>query len=257
MGKTKGEKILETEGSAYELLDADAEQEAVVAVAAPVVVLQPLPLAPPAKKEELPWYNCEDYWQVWIGMLWFVVIVILICFDVPIPSIAPWDNKEDLRVSYETANIVGFAIVMIATLITVAIVHYSMGKHQSILLYTLLCLLVIVCKIHGNNASMRAYGIGDSVVCIFVGVIVGNVFYPHRATVHAIFGLEFFIKVGVILLAIDMSQIGASLKGLVVAWASNYSTWMMWKPLQRHVVSPFVVVLPQNPSVRPSVRRNE
>lgn len=84
----------------------------------------------------------------------------------------------------------------------------------------LLVATVFVCGIIGSNTLLKASGMGTSIWCIFFGIALRLVLYKVYLWVKAsIYDLEFFIKAGIVLLAINLNGIGVvGAKALMVSW---------------------------------------
>jgi uncharacterized membrane protein YadS len=83
---------------------------------------------------------------------------------------------------------------------------------------------VFVSQVVGSVCYLKENGLGAAFWCIVFGMLC-RLFSPDRLYQYAserMLNLDFFIKVGIVLLAVDLNTIGASgAKGLVVAWAET------------------------------------
>lgn len=180
-----------------------------------------LPINVPTQHPRLRWFNTEDYWPVWIGFVWYFGVVLLTWCNLDAARITPWSGN-DLAKSAAPMNIAGFLLIVAATLVTLYIAHKALGRTESLTQYTVICIIVIMCKIIGNELTLKHAGMGDSVWCIILGFLFGNIAYRFRPKFKPLLSLEFFIKVGIVLLAINLKEVAVSgAKGLAVAWAET------------------------------------
>jgi len=175
-----------------------------------------------AKATPKPWfYNTEDYWPVWIGFIWYTITILIIWWGLEVPQIIHWSGL-DLANSFTPSNIGGFLLIISSTLASMHVAHKSMDKPDALFQYFTICILSWICKVIGNNNTLRQAGMGDSVWCILIGFTFRNLFrelYPKFKTVYS---LEFFIKISIVLLAINLKEVAISgAKGLVVAWVET------------------------------------
>jgi len=125
----------------------------------------------------------------------------------------------------ELAGAFDFAIglTVLGTFVTVGVAHHCMGMAQTFLDYLFIFVLAVFCKVLGSNSNMRDYGFGDSFWAIILGLVFGNIARSlFKMEFLTVLNLEFFIKIGIVLLAMDATQfVEVGPKGLVVAWVET------------------------------------
>lgn len=184
---------------------------------------QPLIAPPPAPK--VFFANTEDYWPVWIGLFWFGAIIGTTFWGLEVAHVYPWISGHDFLTTLSPYNIGGMALIVAATLATMYLVHRCMNKEDALWQYFVIIIAVIICKIIGNQTRIHNIGLGDSVWCIVAGIFmrfVLGIFPDTLAQLKKVLSLEFFIKIGIVLLAINLREIGTSgPRGLTVAWVET------------------------------------
>lgn len=153
---------------------------------------------PPAP---LHWLNTEDYWTLGIGLFWYPVIVGLTLWGLEISHIHPW-RGADILDNFSATNLGGLALRVSATFGSLYLCHSCMGKPQALGQYCPLFFLAIISDFVGHLVPLRNVGFGASIWCIVFGMIYGNTImrYFKKKT----FGLEYFIKISITLLAIGI-----------------------------------------------------
>jgi uncharacterized membrane protein YadS len=204
------------------------------------VIPQPLPASPP-------WYNTEDYWTVWVGFAWFVAAAVCGVVDLDVAGIHPWHNATDLAASFTALNTAGLALIYFATLATMYVVHKAMERDDALWQYAVVLTLVVGCKIIGAFHVLDSIGLGAAVWCIVAGIIFRNLLGDAFAVFKPIYSLEFFIKISIVLLALNFKEIAIDgAKGLVVAWVETIlllatvycmGIWIFQMPKEHAVVT--------------------
>ncbi len=112
---------------------------------------------------------------------------------------------------------------MFAMLASLALVHQSLGKPFGTIQYVILLALVFLCGVIGSNATLKTAGMGASIWCIFFGIALRLVINRHAAWLKSsTYDLEFFIKVSIVLLAINLKSIGVTgAKALMISWVET------------------------------------
>lgn len=120
-------------------------------------------------------------------------------------------------------NFSSLLLIMTSIGMTMGFVHQSLGKHFGALQYLLILATVFVCGIIGSNTLLKTSGMGTSIWCIFFGIALRLPLYKAYPWVKAsIYDLEFFIKAGIVLLAINLKGVGiVGAKALMVSWVET------------------------------------
>jgi uncharacterized membrane protein YadS len=163
------------------------------------------------------WFNTEEYWPVWIGLFWFPLAILFTWAKMNMFQIQPWSSYHD----WNAENILVVDIMML-TFITIAIVHKAMGKDQAFGPYFVLLLLTVLSKWLGSYIPFHQIGLGDSVWAIFLGCLVNMPRKTRNWFQGRLLSMEFFIKIGIVLLAIDITQWAKiGWQGLILAWVET------------------------------------
>lgn len=163
-------------------------------------------------------YNTEEYWTLWIGLCWYIGTILITLWKVPIAHITVW-NGVNIVNSLRPGNIAGIALMGCFTIVTLMVVHHCVCKGLSFPEYVVVIVIVVLCKIIGNYEPLHDIGFGDSIWCIIIGMIYRNTIGKLIQINKCMLSLDFFIKVSIVLLAINLQQVAvAGAKGLVVAW---------------------------------------
>lgn len=163
-------------------------------------------------------YNTEEYWTVWIGLTWYVLTILLTLAGIDVAFIKPWSGA-DIVVSLTFTNIAGMLLVVFATFLTLYIAHKSLGREEALWQYGVIIFIVLCCKVIGSFNPVRLNGIGDPIWCILFGLVLKNVILRHSTAFKPVCGIDFFIKISIVLLALNLRKVALSgAKGLVVAW---------------------------------------
>jgi uncharacterized membrane protein YadS len=162
-------------------------------------------------KEVAPAPRVPSYWTTWtedgvglyIALFIFVLIIIIS------------SQGSDIMAEYSRSPewplgpiIMGFTIVFAA--------HYILGKAIVVESYCSIFLIAILGRSIGNYGTMAHGGLGASLWAILIGICVRSCGFVLN---KGAFNGEFFVKIGVTLLAMDFSSIvSIGLPGLLVAW---------------------------------------
>jgi uncharacterized membrane protein YadS len=194
----------------------------------------PIPTATstiPSGRRAPRWFNTEDVWPIWIGTTWFASAVGLTFWGATIARVSTWTLENMVEVNLTRSNIGGLCLLVSATLATMYIAHACLrDNHAPLWRYAIICILVIVCMVVGNLGPLAQVGMGTPIWCIIAGILLRNIpilllrgrVEGHRAVLTGVFSLDFFIKVSICLLAINLKQAAAlGARGLIVAWAET------------------------------------
>lgn len=139
------------------------------------------------------------------------------------PRFSAWTDHKSLAKTFTMGNFSGILLIMMSIALTLSIVHQSLNKPFGATQYIILILTVFLCSIIGSNSHLKSSGMGTSIWCIFLGILLRLIFY--KGTVwfkSSTYDLEFFIKISIVLLSINLKEIGViGAKALVVSWVET------------------------------------
>ncbi len=191
-----------------------------------IINMPPNASSPPSAPR---WFNTEDIWPIWIGAAWFAMVTGLTFWGAAIARVSIWTPASLLGANLTHSNVGGLCLIVSATLATLYVAHgCARGEHAPLWQYAVICTLVLICMFIGTLAPLSKVGLGAPIWCIMAGILLRNVPHLWRRSVgqETLFGhtfsLDFFIKVSICLLAIDLRQapmLGA--RGLLVAWVET------------------------------------
>jgi hypothetical protein len=192
--------------------------------------------------------NTEEYWTLLIGLVSFGCVCGVSYFGVSMPAVPGWNRAP--AAGLVASNIIGYAVLIVYTIAASILAQFSMGRlsvanvvdeesasstttRVGIVAYLVLILITVASSIVGANIQLHNWGLGVSIWCILGGMLVRNCFRvdEHFATVPK---MEFYIKISIVLLAIDLHQVKyVGLYGLVVAFAETIVTMLIIYGLAR------------------------
>ena len=168
---------------------------------------------------EEPNYIWTEYIPLFLGLMWYIFIVILNLFKEIPPVIPIWENYSTLQDSFTLHRAISWIILIFFTIISVIIIHFVMNRKIVVNFYLVILLIVFTSNIVGNNMFLRSNGFGASIWCIIFGAVFRIINKKTDILVKSVLSLEFFIKVAIVLLAINLNEIAiVGWKGLIVAW---------------------------------------
>ncbi len=175
-------------------------------------------------KKSKPWYVNLDYISTVFGLLWYGVIIATSYFEIKTARITEWCEQKSLITSVTYQNGIMFGTMIFGTAVITTIVNKIVDKKLGLVYYLLAMFFVFISQLIGSQCYLRSNGFGAAIWCIVFGALARLCCNEKRFD-HIdgrIVGLDFFIKVGIVLLAVDLNTIGVSgAKGLVVAWVET------------------------------------
>jgi len=164
--------------------------------------------------------NTTEYWPVWVGFSWFVILIgVRFQFN-----LGPVDFKPLTSANlYEQINtlfpIITYVVVILITLISVVCCHSALKIKFSVKSYCILFILTILSRFIGSWLILKSIGLGTSFWCIIIGCLFRNLF--SFVSVHSL-SLEFFIKTSIVLLAINLQDISTlGPRSVVIGWVET------------------------------------
>jgi uncharacterized membrane protein YadS len=155
----------------------------------------------------------EDSFGLFVGIALFIYALILAACDV--------DIRDYLK--YQSWSLGGMLLI----LFIVVTMHYLTKRTQLPREYCMVILLALVSRDVGSTSKMKDAGLSPAFWCIVSGFAFSSTkFITNQNPLWSkLLNAECFIKLGVILLAMDWRTIGeVGGKGLLVAWLD---TWLV------------------------------
>lgn len=162
--------------------------------------------------------NSLELWPVWIGFFWFALLVtIRTIYDIGPLDLSVWSNDVNFVTQFQNTNLIASLCCFVSlTLISVMICHSCTHKKLSFLQYFIVFCIMFASKIIGTNETLRSNGFGTSFWCITIGCFIRT---TCRDLDNYTLSMEFFIKVSIVLFAIDIQKIAElGPRGLVIGW---------------------------------------
>lgn len=162
--------------------------------------------------------NTEDYWSLGFGLFWFCVLVtIRVSTDIGPTDLVTW--KADNEFVQQMNTNIAITLLCIIGLLTISLIicHRSLGKRISVFNYFIIISIVIASKIVGTFFPLKSNGFGTSFWCIVFGCFYR--FILGDSLLQNVMSMEFFIKVGIVLFAIDIQNlVNLGPKAIIIAW---------------------------------------
>lgn len=210
-------------------------------VSKPLFEKNELPKSPP-----LPFYNTEDYWSIWIGFGWFLIIIGTTYANLKTARVFEWKDWESLVVSLSYDNLSGLLLIFSGIMFCLYLIQSCMDKKNSTPQYFILNIVVFGSKFIGGFHYFKLAGIGDSVWAIIIGVIIRLMFKDRcRKYFSTCLSMEFFIKASIVLLAINIKEIAHhGLRGMIVSWVETITLLIIF-----YFIGTKILVMPSDESL--------
>ena len=166
-------------------------------------------------------FNTTEYWPILIAWSWFLLTVILrICFNIGPTDFITWSTDYDFVLQLTSADfLISTLSIIILTYISLIVCHKCLGVKIYYAEYYFVICIVLLSKLIGTSYLLKSYGLGTAFWCIFLGCCFRSVF---KIDLGLMMSMEFFIKTGIVLFAIDLNKIvNIGPKSLVVAWVET------------------------------------
>jgi uncharacterized membrane protein YadS len=164
--------------------------------------------------------NSMELWPIWIGFFWFILLVSFrATLDIGPDDLSVWSNDADFVNQFHTNLVTTIVCFILATLACLIMCHAFLDKPLRFLEYFIVLCIVIAAKIIGTNKTLKSLGLGTSFWCIIIGCVIRTLFRDFGQDLKHIMSMEFFIKIGIVLFAIDVQKISElGPKGIVIGW---------------------------------------
>ena len=157
--------------------------------------------------------NKDDWVSVWVGLATFLLTLPFAANGEPLV----WDGRLS---DGALMGVVTLLLLMVAPLV---VMGSRFIKTEEVLPgFAFMFILAVAGKVIGGQATMKQAGLGATVWTLVLGMLLSNVvarFTSIQVILPAAKLAEFFIKIGLVLLAIELSTLGQyGVAGLLVAW---------------------------------------
>lgn len=183
----------------------------------------------------------DDWWSVWIGLTFCLISIFSSALffvlkrsvlSVILPSI--W-NFTNITTMYTVEEITGQLVMMVLNFLFIIISFYSINFDKKTLYsdtlkyclgFILLQLISFFIFIISNYEIFNLYGLKEELFAIIIGIILGNVIISFdkeniikQSLVLSCKNAEYYIKIGLVLLAIDFIDYGKLLlPSILLSW---------------------------------------
>ena len=164
-----------------------------------------------------PILNTENNWALYIGLSWYPIIVLTTWWGITPGHLFKWENGDIVQ-TFTPINIMSFLLIMSFTIICLWIVHDFLGVKMHMYKHLVVCVIVFISQTVGSFQTLFNIGLGTAIWCIAFGMIF-RLFVKDSS---GFMPLEFYIKISIVLLAVnlrDVLTVGA--KALVVGWVET------------------------------------
>jgi uncharacterized membrane protein YadS len=162
--------------------------------------------------------NTEEYWSTWIGIFCFcILITVRACANVGPIDLVSWTLDKEFSDQININFLISLLCIISLIVISLIVCHKALDKRIDFFNYFTIIGLVIISKIIGTFSILKSNGLGTSFLCIVFGCLyrlcLGD------GLLNDIMSMEFFIKISIVLFAIDIQNIVTfGPKAIVVAW---------------------------------------
>ena len=183
------------------------------------------------------YFNTTEYWPIWIAWSWFLLTVILrIGFDIGPTDFNTWLTDSDITRQLMSVDfLISTLIIITLTYISLIICHKCLAMKIYYTEYCFVICIVLLSKLIGTSNLLKSYGLGTAFWCIFLGCFFRSIF---KINLRLMMSMEFFIKIGIVLFAINLNKIlNIGPKSLVVAWVDTSLLLFMVYCIGRYILN--------------------
>ena len=168
------------------------------------------------------YFNNKELWPIWVGYTLFCFLVILRVFGKIGPNdLKTWSTFDDLRLQLISYSVT-LCCLIVFTLITVSASHFCLKQKINYPFYVFIFFILFCSKILGSFIVLKKLGLGTSFWCIILGCFIRIIWRDTEHYIKRLMSMEFFIKTGIVLFAIDIQEIlKLGSRGIVVAWVET------------------------------------
>ncbi|CEP07338.1 hypothetical protein [Parasitella parasitica] len=201
-------------------------------------------LTPTFKSSWLLWWNSEEWWSCWIGLIFFGSIASAVKHNIPQPQFLPWEHNPFH--TFDTAGNFGLFVIFAVMGMLLWIAMAATGApHWKRFPVGFVCVFMIalISKMLASNVVLKKGSVGDSIWAIILGCVIRNVM--SWATKSSILPpwlkvaqqTELYIAISLVLLCIDISVLRPlAPRALFVSWIDTPTLFIVvayfgWKVL--------------------------
>jgi uncharacterized integral membrane protein (TIGR00698 family) len=170
----------------------------------------------------------EDWWSVYVGFAMFIIAVPIITqTSILTPVFSEWTNNPFTALTSEMfvkICILG-AVMTVSVLVALRIMNKKPITAASIVGFVMIMAIAVFSKLLGAQKDLHRFGLGDSVWAIFIGAILSNILFNFIEVpkwLSSVHFTEFYIKISVVLLAVDLVLFGeVGYRGVIVTWVDT------------------------------------
>lgn len=168
------------------------------------------------------YFNNKELWPIWIGYIWFCILITLRIFGEIGPiDLKTWSTFDDLRLQLVSYTVT-LCCLIVFTLISVSVSHFCLKQKINYPFYIFIFVILFCSKIIGSFIVLKKLGLGTSFWCIIIGCFIRIIWRDTEHYIKELMSMEFFIKTGIVLFAIDIQEIlKFGSRGIVVAWVET------------------------------------
>src|SRR3990167_5763637 len=166
-------------------------------------------------KQVLMFWNTEEWWPCWIGLVAFAVCAVCSFFNLLAPAFIVWINNP--LDSLNRTIYIGVPSVFLFMLVSMSIFLFATGEGGQAKFFPLGFLLIfsicIISKWVAAEYYLHEYGIGDSIFAIGIGMVLCNVMDLFSKSdsnpkwIKIAQQTEAYIAVSLVLLLIDINEL--------------------------------------------------
>ncbi|RUS20886.1 hypothetical protein BC937DRAFT_94141 [Endogone sp. FLAS-F59071] len=187
----------------------------------------PLPYSPPSQPWYM-WWNSDDWWSCWIGLLIFGAVALMVPRGIIQPSFLPWTwNPFDAFANSANWGLLVLFPAMGALVWLACAATLMNGWRLYPLGYLVIFSIAFVSKWLAANTALHNVSLGDSIWAILFGTLLRNILSARKSYNRSSLPLwlkvaqqtELYIAISLVLLCIDMSVLRPiAPRALFVSW---------------------------------------
>ncbi|KAG1058161.1 hypothetical protein G6F43_000048 [Rhizopus delemar] len=196
-------------------------------------------------KSWLLWWNSEEWWSCWIGLIFFGCITSAVKHNIPSPHFLSWEkNPFSTFAAPENYGLIVISVMM-GTLLWLSMAFTNVNNWKRFPIgYTAIFFIALISKVLANNVTLHKASIGDSIWAIIFGCFLRNClpFYTKSNALPPWLKVaqqtELYIAISLVLLCIDISVLRPlAPRALFVSWIDTPTLFMViayfgWKVLK-------------------------
>ncbi|CAO3623802.1 unnamed protein product [Cunninghamella blakesleeana] len=188
-------------------------------------------------KSILLWWNSEEWFSCWVGLVLFGSIVTAVKNGIPQPEFLPWRQNP-----FMTFATVGNYGVIVLFFVMGALVWLSMASYRPLhwqlypLGYTVVFFVALISNMLASNVVLHSASLGASIWAIILGCALRNVLsifqkndnQPLAPWLKIAQQTELYIAISLVLLCIDFSVLKPlAPRALFVSWIDTPTLFML------------------------------